>query len=393
MTGKTIVVGVTGGIAAYKSCEIVSALKKLGASVHVIMTKSATEFVTPLTFETLSNNRVVCDMFDGNREWNVEHISLAKAADLFLIAPATANIIAKVANGIADDFLSTTIMATECDIVLAPAMNTAMLNNEAYKNNERILRDRGYHFIESESGELACGDRGKGRLASVPTIVGTVFSLLKSVQDYVGKSVLVTAGATKEAIDPVRFLSNKSSGLMGIEIAIDAFDRGAETTLVIGNIKAELEKKIPNGINLIKTTTTDEMHKAIVSEKKQDYYIFAAAPCDYKIDYSKNKIKDKELSLKLIKNIDIAYEIGKAKNKAKTIIFAAESENLIKNAKDKLIIKNADMVVANDITKDGAGFDVDTNIATIITKDKQISTSKIAKKELAKIILTHAQTL
>jgi len=393
LSGKTIAVCVTGGIAAYKSCEIVSRLKKLGCNVFVVMTKNAAEFVRPLSFETLSNNRVICDMFDGDREWNVEHISLAKAADMFLVAPATANVIGKVASGIADDFTTTTIMAAEGLVVFAPAMNTVMLNSAAYRENERRLKERGFYFIESESGLLACGDSGNGRLASVDAIIDKVVSLVKPKQDLAKKRVLVTAGATRESIDPVRFLSNRSSGLMGIEVAIDAFDRGADVTLIVGNIKEELAKKIPSGINLIKVVTTDNMYEAVAASKKQDYYIFAAAPCDYKIEYSKNKIKDKELSLKLVKNVDIASEIGKTKGKAKLVIFAAETESLIENAKNKMKTKNADMVVANDILADGAGFDIDTNIATILTKDKQIQTDKIGKKELAKIILNTVQTL
>jgi len=445
LTGKTIAVCVCGGIAAYKACEIVSRLKKLGAQVFVVMTKNATEFVTPLTFETLSNNKVICDMFDREREWNVEHISLAKRADLFLVVPATANIIGKTANGIADDFMSTTIMAVAAGkVVFAPAMNTGMLESAAYRANEQLLLDRGYHFIASESGELACGDSGRGRLASVDAVVDRVVELLKPVQDFAGKRALVTAGGTREAIDPVRFLGNNSSGLMGVELANEAYERGAEVVLVVGNIRADVEKRIMKGIKVVKAATTDEMYKVvkaiatdemynavafeenmkegklfvgtgvldrqccdhnlsnertpasapIVSSRAKprdlhniDYYIFAAAPCDYKVAYSPNKIKEKETTLKLTKSIDIAQEIGKTKQNAKTIIFAAESENLIENAKAKMKIKNADMVIANDITQDGAGFDCDTNIITVITKKETKPMEKAGKKNLAKIIL------
>ena len=389
LKGKTIAVGVTGGIAAYKACEIVSALKKLGADVHVVMTKAACEFVKPLTFETLSKNRVVCDMFDTDREWNVEHISLAQKADLFLIAPCSANMAGKLANGIADDFLSTTIMAALCPVVLAPAMNTAMLNSAAYRHNEAVLKKRGFIFIESESGELACGDKGDGRLANPSTIIDTVVGILRPKQDFKGKKVLITAGGTREPLDPVRFLTNRSSGKMGAELARAAAERGAEVVLVAGLISVP----VPANINIVKVETTAQMHKAVLEHKKQDYYIMAAAPCDFSAEFSNSKIKAQSFNLKLTKNPDIAADVGKNKGKAKLIIFSAETENLIANAVAKLKNKNADMVVANDITKAGAGFDSDTNIISVITADKQFDYGLELKSKLADIILDKAGML
>lgn len=385
LSGKKIAVGVTGGIAAYKACEIVSSLKKLGADVFVVMTKNAAEFVKPLTFEVLSNNRVTVDMFDRNFEREVEHISLAKKADLFLIAPATANFVAKFALGIADDFLSTTIMAARCPIVLAPAMNTNMLTSPSYKANEKILRDRGVHFIDTETGVLACKDEGDGRLASVPKIVEFVVNILSPVLDYKGKTVLITAGATSEPIDPVRFITNRSSGKMGMEIAKAACNRGAKVIFICGKINYEPK----TDWEVIRVNTTVEMFDAVTQNyKKADVIIKAAAPSDYRTEsIEQNKIKSEKITLKLVKNPDIAESIGKVKENRKLIVFAAETENLIENAKIKLKKKNADMVVANDVLKEGAGFNTDTNIVSLITKNSCIDLPIMKKSELADIIL------
>ncbi|MCL2822207.1 MAG: bifunctional phosphopantothenoylcysteine decarboxylase/phosphopantothenate--cysteine ligase CoaBC [Firmicutes bacterium] len=422
LKGKTIAVGISGGIAAYKSCQIVSDLKKLGANVFVVLTKAAQEFVTPLTFETLSQNRVVCDMFDKGRGFDVEHISIAKAADLFLIAPMTANVAGKLASGIADDFLSTTVMACKCPVVLAPAMNTAMLTSASFKANQDTLKQRGFLFVESDEGFLACGDSGKGRMAKPKTIVDFVKSVLLPTQDFKNKKVLVTAGATKEMIDPVRFLSNRSSGKMGVQLARAAAVRGAFVTLVTGCVDDNLLKDLPKIIEVLKVETTCQMHELIKAKSMFDltkvpnsgfncplngqggqnalffdFYFFAAAPCDYRPIYSKNKIKSDSLTLSFSKNPDIAGFVGGQildnKTHQKSIIFCAESCDLTKNASEKLTKKHAHMVVANDITQEGAGFDIDTNIVTIISKSFSIQTKKQSKADLSHLILDNALKL
>lgn len=386
---KTIAVCVTGGIAVYKACEIVSKLKKLGANVHVIMTENATSFVAPLTFETLSGNKVTLRNFDPNREWEVEHISLAKKCDLFLIAPCTANVVGKLSAGIADDFLTTCIMATTSPIIIAPAMNVNMYENSAYQDNEQILKSRGFIFVQPESGMLACGDVGKGRLASVDVIVDKVVDVLLPMRDLVGKTVLITLGATREPIDPVRFITNSSSGKMGVALINAAIKRGANVVAVSGFVSVEIPPLAEN----IKVTTTDEMCSAVMnSYEKADYIIMAAAPADYKVkNFASAKIKSKELSLEFVKNVDIAAKVGKLKGKRTLVVFAAETDNLIDNAKAKLISKNADLVVANDITEKGAGFNVNTNIVTLVTKEDVQPLKLMDKSTLSDIILDRMQ--
>ena len=385
LDGKNIVIGVTGGIAAYKVCYVVSALKKSGANVFVIMTKNATEFVRPLTYETLSGNRVIVDTFDRDFEWEVEHVSLAKKADLFLVAPCTADFAGKLSSGIADDFLSTTAMAMKCPIVRAPAMNTKMLTSAAYKANEAVLRSRGVLFIEPGSGRLACGDDGKGRLAEPDEIVRFVTDVLLPKQDYEGKTVLVTAGGTSESIDPVRFITNRSSGKMGVAIAEKAAMRGANVILVAGNISVP----VPSGIRRADVSTTAEMYDAVMKYLPEaDYIVKAAAPADYAVEAcSDKKIKAETLTLKLKKNPDIAAAVGKIKGDKKLIIFSAETDNCDKNAREKMAKKNADMVVLNDVTKPGAGFNTDTNIVTIITKSTKEELPVMEKSALADILL------
>lgn len=385
LDGKNIVIGVTGGIAAYKVCYVVSALKKSGANVFVIMTKNATEFVRPLTYETLSGNRVIVDTFDRDFEWEVEHVSLAKKADLFLVAPCTADFAGKLSGGIADDFLSTTAMAMKCPIVLAPAMNTNMLTSSAYKANEAVLRSRGVLFIEPGSGHLACGDDGKGRLAEPDEIVRFVTDVLLPKQDYEGKTVLVTAGGTSEPIDPVRFITNRSSGKMGVAIAEKAAMRGANVILVAGNISVP----VPSGIRRADVSTTAEMYDAVMKYLPEaDYIVKAAAPADYAVEAcSDKKIKAETLTLKLKKNPDIAAAVGKIKGDKKLIIFSAETDNCDKNAREKMTKKNADMVVLNDVTKPGAGFNTDTNIVTIMTKSTKEELPVMEKSALADILL------
>lgn len=385
LKGRNVVIGVTGGIAAYKVCYVVSALKKSGANVYVIMTKNATEFVRPLTYETLSGNRVIVDTFDRDFEWEVEHVSLAKKADLFLVAPCTADFAGKLAGGIADDFMSTTAMAMKCPIVLAPAMNTNMLTSAAYKANEAILRSRGVLFIESGSGRLACGDEGKGRLAEPDEIVAFVTDVLAPRQDYDGKTVLVTAGGTSEPIDPVRFITNRSSGKMGVAIAEKALRRGARVILVAGNITVP----VPDGIERVNVATTAEMYDEVMRTLPQaDFIVKAAAPADYAVEsYSDTKIKSETLTLKLKKNPDIAAAVGKVKGDKKLVVFSAETDNCEKHAREKMTKKNADIVVLNDVTKPGAGFNTDTNIVTIITKTTKEELPVMEKSAIADILL------
>lgn len=385
LSGKNAVVCVTGGIAAYKTCHVVSSLRKAGARVFVVMTKNATEFVTPLTFETLSGNRVVTDTFDRDFEWEVEHVSLAKKADIFIVAPMTADFAAKLAHGIADDFASTTALAMKCPMLLAPAMNVNMITAEAYEENEKILRGRGAHFVESASGFLACGDVGKGRMAEPDEIVKAAFDILIPKPDYDGKTVLVTAGGTSEPIDPVRFITNRSSGKMGVAIAAKALGRGAKVILVAGNISVP----VPDGIERIDVTTTEEMYDAVLGNlDRADVVIKAAAPADYKVaKVSDKKIKSDELTLKLTKNPDIAAAVGKIKGDKKLVIFSAETNDCEANARAKLKKKNADMVVLNDVTKKGAGFNTDTNVVTVITRDDEKEFGLLDKTVLADLLL------
>ena len=383
---KNVVLGVTGGIACYKSCEIVSRLKKLGFGVDVIMTQHACEFVQPLTFETLSSRPVVTDMFDRKHPWEVEHISLAKKASVFVIAPATANIIGKLANGIADDMLSTTAMATKSKIIIAPAMNTNMYENPVVQENMQKLKQMGYIFVEPVAGRLACGDVGKGKMAEPVEIVATIEKVLSEKQDLLGKKVLVSSGATSQPIDGVRCITNYSSGKMGCAIAKNAADRGAEVTLVLGLHTCP----VPQNVKVINVGTTDEMFDAVKDNYQQnDIVIMSAAPSDYRPAQAiTNKLKGNSIELKLEKNVDIAKFVGENKNDNQVlVIFAAETENLIENATGKLKNKRADMVVANDVTKEGAGFNVDTNIATFISHNSQKSMDKMTKDELAVAIL------
>ncbi|MGI6593795.1 MAG: bifunctional phosphopantothenoylcysteine decarboxylase/phosphopantothenate--cysteine ligase CoaBC [Christensenellales bacterium] len=383
---KTVVLGVTGCIAAYKACEIVSSLKKLNYDVRVIMTQNATEFVSPLTFETLSNNKVVVSTFEKNREFNVEHISYAKLADIFVVAPATANVISKIADGIADDMLTTTIMATKALKIICPAMNTAMYENPLFQQNLKKLKDLGYLIIEPESGPLACGDIGKGRLADPQDIVAEIDKRLTPNPDYRGKTILITAGATEEAIDSVRFITNHSSGKMGISIAKAALARGAKVILIHGRVS----EMLPDLSSNIYVKSTEDMYKEVIKNlDKCDIVIKAAAPSDYKVkNFSKEKIKATNINIELEKNIDIAAEVGKRKDNKKLIIFAAETSDLLKHAKNKLNSKNADLVVANDVLAEGAGFNVDTNIVTLIKPNGDIiSLEKMLKTKLADVLL------
>ncbi|MGN0760655.1 MAG: bifunctional phosphopantothenoylcysteine decarboxylase/phosphopantothenate--cysteine ligase CoaBC [Christensenellales bacterium] len=386
LKGINVLLGVTGGIACYKSCEIVSRLKKLEAEVDVVMTANATQFVAPLTFETLSNRPCVSDMFNRDREWEVAHISLAKKADVCVIAPATANVIAKLATGVADDMLTTTVLALKCPVIIAPAMNTAMYDNPTTQSNIATLKDKGYIFVDAIEGRLACGDSGRGKMAEPSDIVDVVLKTVLPQQDYEGKRVLVTAGATQENIDGVRFITNRSSGKMGIELAKAIAKRGGIVTLVAGIVSVEIPEYLHK---VVRVKTTVEMYDAVMSELGEvDVVIKAAAPSDYrpKNKYD-NKIKGDSVTLELEKNPDIAEAVGRAKGDKKLVIFCAETTNLDEYAEQKRIKKNADMVVANDVTKEGAGFDSDTNVISIFTaRGKIYESGKVSKSILAHVI-------
>lgn len=385
LTGKKVVLGITGGIAAYKSAGIVSRLRHAGAEVHVIMTRNATEFITPLTMRTLSANPVVTDTFAEPEEWNVEHVALAKLADVFVIAPATANILAKMACGIADDMLSTTVLATKAPVLAAPAMNTGMWTAEATRRNVQTLADRGVQFIGPDSGMLACGDEGAGRMSQPEEIVRRIGEILCRGMDLRGKKVLVTAGATRERLDPVRFLTNDSSGKMGFALAEAARDRGAEVTLIRGSTTAAL----PGGIRRIDIESAADLLSAMQAEApKADIVIQAAAVADYRPAVpSPVKIKKKAgepLVLTLDENPDIARTIGKEKKPGQFFAgFAAETDHLIDHAKAKMQAKNLDMIIANDVTREGAGFNTDTNIASILTDGGQEDLPIMSKRKLA----------
>lgn len=382
---RCVVLGVTGGIAVYKALDVISALRKKDVDVRVIMTKSATEFVTPLTFQSMSQNIVTTDMFAEPKAWEIQHISLAKRADVFLVAPATANIIGKVANGIADDMLSTTIMATRAKVVFAPAMNTNMYTNPIVQENIAKLKKLGYEFIEPASGRLACGDEGKGKLAPASDIVEKVLSELYDKKDLIGKKVLVTAGPTRANIDPVRFISNRSTGKMGYAIAEEARDRGAEVVLVSG----PTNEVAPYGINVIKINTNEEMRSEVLKHfETSNIVIKSAAVADYKAkEYSENKIKkgNGDLEIILTRDNDILKELGEKKSGQILVGFAAESQNVIENAKGKLIKKNLDYIVANDITSKDSGFASNDNRVTIVTREGQeLSLEKMSKREVAR---------
>ncbi|GAA0722752.1 bifunctional phosphopantothenoylcysteine decarboxylase/phosphopantothenate--cysteine ligase CoaBC [Clostridium malenominatum] len=385
MDKKTVVIGVTGGVAVYKALDVISRLRKKDVEVHVIMTKSACEFVNPLSFQSLSQNMVITDMFDEPKHWEIQHISLAKKADLLAVIPATANIIGKVANGIADDMLSTTIMATRANVVFAPAMNTNMYTNPIVQNNIKKLGEFGYKFIEPEAGRLACGDTGQGKLADTELIADRIISMLYSTQDLEGKKVLVTAGPTVAPIDPVRNITNKSTGKMGYSIAEEARDRGAKVTLVSGPTNL----KVPFGVDFISINTNEEMYNEVIKYyDNQDIVIKSAAVADFKPkDYSERKIKKTmdEFNLELVKDRDILKHLGEIKNNQILVGFAAESNDLIENAQSKLKKKNLDYIVANDITGEDIGFASENNKVSIISKDGTIvETNKLSKREVAK---------
>jgi len=393
LKGKTIVLGVSGGIAAYKSASLCSKLAQAGADVRVIMTQSATKFIGPLTLQTLSRHPVAIDTFDEHDASVVQHIDLADAADLFVIAPATANIIGKMACGIADDMLSTTYLATTAPVLVAPAMNVHMYDHPAVQANLRTLRERGVMFYDPAEGQLACGYVGKGRMAEPELVFDKIVSLLLDDKPLAGKRVLVTAGGTIERIDPVRYITNDSSGKMGFAFAEAARDMGAEVTLIYAGVSAAL----PSGVELVQVDSTQSMLEAVLSHfSRVDLVVKAAAVADYRAGtVAEQKIKKKEsnITLELVRNPDILQTIGEQKTSQFIIGFAAETDHIEQYALDKLRRKKCDLLIANDVTEPGAGFAVDTNKVTVFDENGQVEAmGLLSKREVAQRVLNLAMT-
>ena len=389
LSGKTVILGVTGGIAAYKMANVASALRKSGAQVHCILTKNAANFITPLTFETLTNNRCIVDTFDRNFQYDVAHVSLAKAADLMLIAPATANVIAKLAHGLADDMLTTTVLAARCPKLVAPAMNTAMLENPATQENLKTLERYGFRIIQPAVGMLACKDVGSGKLPEPEVLVEEVNRELAREKDMAGLRVTVTAGPTQEALDPVRFLTNHSSGKMGYAIAHAAMLRGADVTLVSGPTAL----KYPPLVRTIPIVTAQDMYEAVTREAEHaNIIIKAAAVADYTPEtVADNKIKksDSDLSIPLRRTQDILGYLGTHRRPGQFLCgFSMETEHMLENSRKKLTKKNLDMIVANNVKDAGAGFQGNTNVITMITQDSVTQLPLMDKEEAAHAILT-----
>ncbi len=388
LTGKTVLLGVSGSIAAYKSAYLASALKKLHADVHVLMTKNAENFISPITFETLTGNKCLIDTFDRNFEFSVEHVSLAKLADVVMIAPASANVIGKIANGIADDMLTTTVMACKCKKIIAPAMNTNMYENPIVQDNLRKLEQYGYEVISPADGYLACGDTGAGKMPEPELLLEYILQEAACEKDMKGLKVLVTAGPTQEPVDPVRYITNHSSGKMGYAIARAASRRGAEVTLVTG----PSAEKTPEFVRVVPVKTARDMFEAVTGcAEEQDVIIKAAAVADYRpshVSDSKMKKKDGELTLELERTGDILAFLGEHKRQGQFLCgFAMETEDLLENARKKLEKKHLDMIVANSLRVEGAGFGGDTNVVTLITGDEEVRLGKMTKDETASEIL------
>ncbi len=388
LTGKTVLLGVSGSIAAYKTASLASALKKLHADVHVLMTKNAVNFINPITFETLTGNKCLVDTFDRNFEYSVEHVSLAKKADVVMVAPASANVIGKIAHGIADDMLTTTIMACRCRKIIAPAMNTNMFQNPIVQDNLKILEKYGYEVISPACGYLACGDTGEGKMPEPELLLEYILREIAREKDMQGLNVLVTAGPTQESIDPVRYITNHSTGRMGYAIARVCMQRGARVTLVSGPVNIQP----PPFVTVVPVKTAREMFEAVTARsEEQDIIIKAAAVADYRPRYvSSEKVKkqDGELSVELERTDDILAYLGKNKRKDQFLCgFSMETENMLENSRRKLQKKNLDMIVANNVKVEGAGFGVDTNVVTIITGEGEISPGMLSKEETAARIL------
>ena len=384
LEGKTVLLGVTGSIAAYKIAYLASALKKRHADVHVLMTENATNFINPITFETLTGNKCLVDTFDRNFQFQVEHVSIAKKADVVMIAPASANVIGKLAHGIADDMLTTTIMACKCKKFISPAMNTNMFENPVVQDNLKILEHYGYEVIAPACGYLACGDTGAGKMPEPETLLAYIEREAACEKDLKGKKILVTAGPTQESVDPVRYLTNHSSGKMGYAIAKAAMLRGADVTLVSGRTSIEP----PMFVNLIPVVTARDMYEAVTSvSNEQDIIIKAAAVADYRparISEEKVKKSDGQMSIELERTDDILKFLGEHKRAGQFLCgFSMETQNVIDNSRAKLAKKNLDMVIANNLKVDGAGFGTDTNVITMITKTDCTEFPKMSKFEVA----------
>ena len=388
LKNKTVILGVSGGIAAYKIASLASMLKKKNCDVHVIMTENATNFITQATFEALTANKCIVDTFDRDHEWDVKHVSLAKRADFVMVAPATANIIAKLANGIADDMLTTTLLACKCPIAVAPAMNTRMFENAIVQDNIKKLEHYGFDIIMPNVGYLACGDTGAGKMPEPEELYAHIEKALAFEKDLLGKKVLVTAGATQEAIDPVRYITNHSTGKMGYAIAQAAMLRGAEVTLVSG--KTALDK--PRFMNFVQVTSAQDMYEAVAQyAPESDIIIKSAAVADYTpVSVADNKIKKKDgdMSIPLRRTTDILSHLGSTRRDGQFICgFSMETENMLENSRAKLKKKNVDMIAANNLKVEGAGFGVDTNVLTLITATDEIQLELMDKQQAAHKIL------
>ncbi len=388
LKGKTVLLGVSGSIAAYKTAYLASSLKKLNADVHVLMTENATNFINPITFETLTGNKCLVDTFDRNFEFSVEHVSLAKKADVVMLAPASANVIGKIAHGIADDMLTTTIMACRCRKIIAPAMNTNMFENPIVQDNLKTLERYGYEIITPATGYLACGDTGAGKMPEPELLLEYILREIACEKDMEGLKVLVTAGPTQEPVDPVRFITNHSTGKMGYAIAKVCMRRGAEVTLVSGPTAAQK----PEFVNYIPVTTAREMFEEVTSRaREQDIIIKAAAVADYRpkdVSSEKVKKKDGELFLEMERTDDILAYLGSHRRPGQFLCgFSMETENVLENSREKLKKKNLDMIAANSLKVQGAGFGGDTNVITIITEDEEVSLELMSKEEAASKLL------
>ena len=392
LKGRNVLLGVTGSIAAYKIAGLASALVKQHCNVDVIMTKNATNFINPITFETLTGNKCIVDTFDRNFQFNVEHVALAKRADVFMVAPASANIIGKIAGGIADDMLSTTIMPAKCPKIIAPAMNTGMIENPIVQDNIKKLESYGYEIVESATGYLACGDTGKGKLPDAEVLQDYILKAIAKEKDMAGVRLLVTAGPTREAIDPVRYITNHSTGKMGYAIARQAMLRGADVTLVTG--KVEIEP--PRFVNVVDITSAQDMYEAVMDRStEQDVIIKAAAVADYRpAEVAEHKIKkaDGDMSIKLSRTKDILLALGNQrieKGIQDQIIcgFSMETRDLIENSRKKIDSKHIDLIAANNLKVAGAGFGVDTNVLTLITRDSISELPMMSKEECADMLL------
>ena len=394
LEGKTVLLGVTGSIAAYKIAYLASTLKKRRADVHVLMTKNATNFINPITFETLTGNKCLVDTFDRNFQFQVEHVSIAKKADVVMIAPASANVIGKLAHGIADDMLTTTIMACKCKKFISPAMNTNMFENPVVQDNLKILEHYGYEVITPASGYLACGDTGAGKMPEPETLLAYIEREAACEKDLKGKKILVTAGPTQESIDPVRYITNHSSGKMGYAIAKAAMLRGADVTLVSGRTAIEP----PMFVKVVPVVTAKDMYEAVTSvSDEQDIIIKAAAVADYrpaKVSDEKVKKSDGQMSIELERTDDILKFLGEHKRDGQFLCgFSMETQNVIGNSRAKLTKKNLDMVAANNVKVEGAGFQGDTNVLTLITQDEEVSLPLMSKEDAALKILDKILTL